>query len=270
MSEKTDTPIQRAGRHGKSIALFVGLAVFTLAADLIVKEWAFLNVTDQALYLDRSPCDGTTIIQVKNDAGELELLPRARPGEPFVDANKNGCWDKGEKYEDLYPDGEYTGPDPASAIPQHRGLVVISKVFKFKLTINTGAVFGIGKGSQWLFVIVSILAVFFIGLVFYRLPADAKVLQICLALILGGAIGNLYDRLLFNGVRDMCYLFPGVKLPFGWHWPGGADELYPWIFNIADAALVIGVLVLLVLTWRGDKRAKSEKDEQAAVNATAK
>jgi signal peptidase II len=73
------------------------------------------------------------------------------------------------------------------------------------------------------------------------------VLHFGLALILAGALGNLYDRIMYGAVRDMLYLFPGVKLPFGITWPGGNPELYPWIFNIADAALCVGV-VLIILT----------------------
>ena len=51
-------------------------------------------------------------------------------------------------------------------------------------------------------------------------------------------------------MRDLLYLFPGLSLPFGWSWPNGATEVYPWIFNIADSALVCGVVVMTGLMWR--------------------
>jgi len=51
-------------------------------------------------------------------------------------------------------------------------------------------------------------------------------------------------------------LFPGVKLPFGWRWPGGAEGLYPWIFNVADICLVAGLCVLVILMWREDSKVK--------------
>jgi signal peptidase II len=64
-------------------------------------------------------------------------------------------------------------------------------------------------------------------------------------LVLGGALGNLYDRLLYEAVRD----FVDVYL-FGWNYP---------VFNVADAALVVGIAILLIRSWR-DRR----KPEAAA------
>jgi lipoprotein signal peptidase len=74
-------------------------------------------------------------------------------------------------------------------------------------------------------------------------------------MILAGALGNLHDRIHFNAVRDLLWLFPGLTLPFGLHWPGGQSGLYPWIFNIADVALLVGVALLLIIIWRGPKGA---------------
>lgn len=225
-----NAPELRAGRHKPSIILFIVLTFAVLGVDLLVKHLAFRDVADEPIVLSRDPDTGLTVVQVELDDGELITLEPIHPGEP------------------------------ATAIPQHEGVTVIPYVFKLKLTINTGAVFGIGKGKQWLFVLVSLGAIVFISYVFYRTPANARVSQICLALILGGALGNLYDRMLYNGVRDMCYLFPGVKLPFGWTWFGqeGADELYPWIFNIADAALVVGVITLFIAMWISDRAKAAE------------
>jgi len=160
-------------------------------------------------------------------------------------------------------DGEWivqprTHPDqPASAIPYHTGRLVVPKVLRLRLMLNTGAVFGIGKNQQMLFAIVSVVAVGVIGFVFVRSPAGARWLHACLGLILAGALGNLYDRMRYNAVRDMFELFPDVDLPFGLSWPGGARGLYPWIFNIADVALVVGVGVMLVLMWSADRKARS-------------
>ena len=79
-------------------------------------------------------------------------------------------------------------------------------------------------------------------------------MHIALALILSGALGNLYDRVMFGLVRDMLWLFPGVNLPFGLHWPQGSDQLYPWVFNIADMALLFGLGIILILLWGDDKK----------------
>ena len=122
-------------------------------------------------------------------------------------------------------------------------------------TLNSGAVFGFGKGKQWFFILISIVAVAVLGRVFWTTRAGAHWSHLALALILSGALGNLYDRIRFNAVRDMLWLFTGVKLPFGWRWPGnpGDDHIYPWIFNLADAALVVGVALLLIIMWRAPK-----------------
>jgi len=143
-------------------------------------------------------------------------------------------------------------PDvPASmVVPFHSPTVLIPGVLHLRLTANTGAIFGMGKGSRWVFVAVSLIAVGFIARVFWRSPAKAVTLQIALAMILAGALGNLYDRIQFAAVRDMLHLFPNTNLPFGLTWPGNARGLYPWIFNLADVALLFGVLTVMWLTWK--------------------
>ena len=82
------------------------------------------------------------------------------------------------------------------------------------------------------------------GVSCWRSRRDAWLLLVGLALVLGGALGNLYDRVVFGVVRDMLHLFPGVRLPYGWEWPGGGTTLYPWIFNLADVFLLAGVAVI--------------------------
>ena len=89
------------------------------------------------------------------------------------------------------------------------------------------------------FVAVTILAVGVIGRVFWNSSASAWGLHLALGLILGGALGNLYDRLRFNAVRDLLWLFPG-------------SGLWPWIFNVADAALLVGVSTVVWVMWRRD------------------
>lgn len=147
--------------------------------------------------------------------------------------------------------------DPTT-IPNHVEVVLIPKLLALKLTVNTGAVFGLGKGRQWFFAIVSVVAVFVLLRVFYSSRVGAVWLQAACALILAGAIGNLYDRFTFHAVRDMFWLFPGVKLPFGWTWPGDADSLYPWLFNLADAALLLGVTLLVLVMWRHERHQQAE------------
>lgn len=135
-------------------------------------------------------------------------------------------------------------------VPHHEPSVLIPGVLNLQLTANEGAIFGMGKGSRWVFIAVSLVAVGFVSRVFWRSAANARVLHVALALILAGALGNLYDRVRFAAVRDMLHLFPGVDLPWGLAWPGGGSGLYPWVFNVADMALLLGVLTVVWVTWR--------------------
>ena len=128
--------------------------------------------------------------------------------------------------------------------------VVVPKTLALRLVLNRGAVFGVGQGAQVLFIGASILAVLALPVVVYRSRARQGVVHIGVGLILGGALGNLYDRVMFQMVRDMLWLFPGVNLPFGWTWGNHQRGLYPWIFNPADAALLLGVGLLMIVLWR--------------------
>ena len=148
-------------------------------------------------------------------------------------------------------------------IPQSKTWTVVAHTLSLRLSANTGAVFGLGQGNQTVLTLVNIVAAAIIFGVFLRGAAQAWPTHVALAMVLAGAMGNLYDRIQFNAVRDMLWLFPGVKLPFGWNWPGGNGEsqswLYPWLFNIADAALVVGVALLLIIMWLADRRLKSSR-----------
>jgi signal peptidase II len=145
-------------------------------------------------------------------------------------------------------------------LPRHDSRVVVPRILALHLTLNRGAVFGLAEGGRWIFVAFSIVATGVILVTFSRSRAGAWVLHVTLAAVLAGALGNLYDRLMFGVVRDMFLLFPGVNLPFGWSWPDGSRGLYPWIFNVADVCLVAGLLVLVVITWRTDEASKRRGD----------
>ena len=147
-------------------------------------------------------------------------------------------------------------------IPDHDAVSLVPKVLSLKLVANRGAVFGIGQGQRWMFIILGIIAIVVIVTTFLKSAAHRRWMHIALAMILAGALGNLYDRVMFGSVRDMLWLFPGVKLPFGWHWPRGNDELYPWVFNIADMALLFGLGVILILLYRDDRNKSDKKKVQ--------
>ena len=117
-------------------------------------------------------------------------------------------------------------------------VAIIPHVFWISNVRNTGAAFSMFEDakSQLLvrnfLVIFSVAAVIAVLIVLWRVGRTLSVTSIALALILGGAVGNLYDRLKFHYVVD----FLEVHI-HGYHWPD---------FNVADSAIVIGACLLLI------------------------
>lgn len=107
---------------------------------------------------------------------------------------------------------------------------VVNKVLSFTLVRNSGAAFGLLKNQTMLFILISIVAV--IAVIFYLLKKKTSY-YLPLALILGGAAGNLIDRLRFGYVIDF------IDLHF---WP---------VFNVADSCITIGAALLFFLIIRG-------------------
>lgn len=144
-------------------------------------------------------------------------------------------------------------------IPHHEPVVAIPKLLNFTLVYNPGAVFGIGAGQRWFFVLFTSAAVL-AGLFYFARATRAREhwAHIGIALILSGGLGNLYDRLMFACVRDFIHPLPGMKLPWGLRWPfGGSNEVWPWISNVADLYLIIGVGIILIITLRGPHKAST-------------
>lgn len=106
----------------------------------------------------------------------------------------------------------------------------------FTYTENRGAVFGIGQGQRWLFVSVSVLAIVFLTWLFAT-SGRQRFYQFLLGMLLAGVLGNMYDRIVFGYVRDMIHALP--------RWP----RLFPYIFNVADSLLCVGVFLMIVYSW---------------------
>lgn len=184
-----------------------------------------------------------------------------------------------------------------SELDADSGFNAIPGFLEFRRSLNDGAVFGSFTGYVGVFIVASILALGFVFYLFAKSSRRQWGLQIALAMILSGAIGNLYDRAFVqadivrfpdakrprpsmigklveppdNGVirigdwpdannprtfreDDVTLHRQGVvrdflkftaKFPDSWPRLGGRD-VWPWIFNVADAALVCGVIFLLL------------------------
>ena len=110
-------------------------------------------------------------------------------------------------------------------------LPVIKKVFHFTLVHNTGIAFGLFKDNGFVFLIIPIIAVVLLGynLYYYHKVGELDRLYVLgFSLILGGAIGNLIDRIMFGHVID----FIDLRI-----WP---------VFNVADSAITVGACMILV------------------------
>ena len=136
----------------------------------------------------------------------------------------------------------------AFTIPWHEGQRVLpSDLLDFHLVLNRGAVFGIGQGRRAIFVGFTLIAVGVAVAVFgWWTQARSHLAHVAIGLILAGGLGNLYDRVVIGAVRDFLHMMPRWELPLGLAWPGGTTEVFPWVFNVADVLLLLGMTLLLI------------------------
>jgi signal peptidase II len=117
----------------------------------------------------------------------------------------------------------------------HQSITVIENFFNITYIRNPGGAFGLfARAERWivrpLLLGLSAVTMVIILLIYRSTPADRSLIRLAFSLILGGAIGNLIDRVRFDEVID----FLDVHW-YHYHWPA---------FNIADAAITIGVVLL--------------------------
>lgn len=141
-------------------------------------------------------------------------------------------------------------PDGRMEVAASKTYAFIPGWVHFHVTVNYGAVFGVGQGKAWLFLAVSVLAIGFL-LYLFATSGRRRFLQFLLGLLLAGVLGNMYDRLVHGHVRDMILALPGWEWPGTWiipliDYPGPDRAVFPWIFNIADSLLCVGVALMLV------------------------
>lgn len=172
-----------------------------------------------------------------------------------------------------------------------------------QLSLNPGALFGIGAGFAPIFVGASVLALLFVLYLFANTGASRWTMHIALGLVLGGALGNLYDR--STQEAFVAYTTTGRQIGIAIQetpthveladFPSGGNKrtvrlikdapsgkqpvvrdfikietrisgipLWPWIFNIADALLVFGVILLLMNFWFDRRQIPAEPIDVAA------
>lgn len=114
-----------------------------------------------------------------------------------------------------------------------RGPFPVAPFLELTVVWNRGISYGLFQQDsslgRWLLIMVSLAAAIWMGLMLWR--SDSRLAAASLGLIVGGALGNAVDRVLYQAVFDFAHFFIGE-----WSW---------YVFNIADAAIVVGVAGLL-------------------------
>lgn len=136
------------------------------------------------------------------------------------------------------------------SVPYQGRIDIIPGYFDLVHILNQGAAFGIladaGTWRSSFFYIVSLAAFVMIVVYYARLPAEERGTAVALTLVLGGLLGNLTDRIRFDGVVDFVSLhiqdyrvdvsFLGYPVRFALEWPA---------FNVADSAITIAMVLLV-------------------------
>lgn len=140
-------------------------------------------------------------------------------------------------------------PDYTSVVP----IPALGEYFVFEHVHNYGAAFGILQNMGNLFIIVAIVVV--VGILAYvrHLPTEDRLVRLFLGLMLGGAVGNVIDRVTQGYVTDFIKMgIPGV-----YYWPN---------YNIADSAIVIGVIGLGLYVVVDDVRKHRRQKAQERID----
>ena len=114
----------------------------------------------------------------------------------------------------------------------NQSIPIINNILHLTYITNTGSAFGLFKGLNLIFVLFSIIVIVVIFYYLKKIIRNEKLLQFSVGLLLGGTIGNLIDRLFYGAVID----FIDFRV-----WP---------VFNIADSAVTISVMLLIILLWK--------------------
>ncbi|MEE8334435.1 MAG: signal peptidase II, partial [Alphaproteobacteria bacterium] len=120
-------------------------------------------------------------------------------------------------------------------------LYSLTSFFNIVLVWNRGASFGMfGSAPGWVSWALAAFAVMIaIALLIWMRLAKSRLLTAALGLVAGGALGNVVDRVRFGAVVDFLDFHVGA-----WHWPA---------FNVADAAITIGVMLLILDSFKSDR-----------------
>ncbi|EJN29324.1 lipoprotein signal peptidase [Pseudomonas sp. GM78] len=136
-------------------------------------------------------------------------------------------------------------------LEMYQQIVVIPDLFSWTLAYNTGAAFSFLADSsgwqRWLFALIAVVVSAVLVVWLKRLGRNETWLAIALALVLGGALGNLYDRIALGHVIDFIL----VHWQDRWRFPA---------FNVADSAITVGAIMLALDMFKSKKTGETVHD----------
>ena len=136
-------------------------------------------------------------------------------------------------------------------LSMYQQIVIIPDYFSWTLAYNTGAAFSFladgGGWQRWLFAVIAVVVSAVLVVWLKRLGRDDTWLAIALALVLGGALGNLYDRIALGHVIDFILV----------HWQ---NRHYFPAFNFADSAITVGAIMLALDMFKSKKTGETVND----------
>ena len=136
-------------------------------------------------------------------------------------------------------------------LDREESLEIIPDIFRFTYVENRGAAFGMLDDNRWVFMVVSTVAIIGLLVYLFKFSGNNRLLNIGLALVIGGGIGNMIDRVAYGYVVDFLDFcaFP---------------NLWMWVFNVADACVCIGMGVIVlyfIIDIVKDAKKVREKEE---------
>lgn len=137
----------------------------------------------------------------------------------------------------------------------------IPHVLHFTFVRNEGAAFGMLSNHRWVFMVFSTVAILALGVYLFRFCKENMWIRVSLAMVIGGGIGNMIDRIALGSVIDF------LELPFLWL---PVLNMYFPIFNVADSFVTVGCVILIVCLIRAEvrevKKEKAKKEMPTAQN----
>ena len=132
-----------------------------------------------------------------------------------------------------------------SKLDEFGKLIAIPGLLNILRTKNEGVVFGLFPGKTSAFIVFSAIAIVVILFIYIKSDKTIFISNLALGLVLAGAIGNLWDRIWFRGVRDFIDLHIGDK----YHWP---------TFNVADSLICVGIAILVFTSFSAPKHKETD------------